>query len=127
MKEMEDTTKNSKNFLNEKVRFRKETSGLPMIIWVTPDDGTNNGPKLRFQDNTNDRFNPRDMVPISIHPSEPTILRRNYQTNLPSEDIAKLKQWIIQNYKALLQYWNGEIWEGGLVHGVTPYVEPCDK
>jgi len=86
-----------------------------MIVSISPDDGTSTGPRLKFQDNSSDHINPEALVPISIDPKEPSILLPNYQTNLPSEDIAKLKQWITQNHDVLLKYWNGEVLEGILM------------
>jgi len=49
------------------------------------------------------------------------ILAKDYQTKLPNNEIAKLKQWIVQNYDILLQYWNGEIYEDILMRDVKPY------
>jgi len=113
--------------LYEMARFDKEVSGLPMIVWVAPNDGTNTGqhnaPRLKFQDNTSNRVSARGLVPISIDSTNPIILVKNYKTNLPSKDIVKLKQWIIQNYNILLRYWNGEVLEGILMRDAKPYVK----
>jgi len=106
--------------LNEMARLRKTTTGLPMVVCLNPDDGTSTEPRIKFQDNTNDHINPGALVPMSIDPKEPRILVANYQPNHPSEDIAKLKQWITQNYDALLKYWNGDIWEDELIDAVKP-------
>lgn len=105
--------------INEMARIRQRKSGLPMIVWLNPNDGTNTGrhnmPRLKFQDNTNEQLNPSNMVPISIHASEPTILVKNYETNLPSRVITMLKGWIIKNYNVLMAYWNNEIYEDELM------------
>ena len=119
-----------KAILTEMARFSKETSKLPMAVWFDPNDGTNTGqhnlPRLKFQDNTSDRLNPSHLVPMSIDPKNPIILVKNYRTNLPSKDIKKLKQWIVQNYGILLKYWNGEIYEDVLMRDVKPYVKAND-
>ena len=105
--------------LNEMARISQIKSGLPMIVWLNPDDGTNTGkhnmPMIKFQDNTNTRIIPKDMIPISIHHTNPTILVKNYTPNLPTSAINQLKRWIIKNYSILMDYWNNEIFEDELI------------
>jgi hypothetical protein len=103
-------------------RIRQGKSGLPMIVWLNPNDGTNTGnhnmPRMKFQDNTNTRLIPNEMIPISIHNSKPTILVKNYIPKLSSQTINKLKEWIIKNYSVLISYWNGEIFEDELMDSI---------
>mgnify|MGYP004446041767 CR=1 FL=1 len=105
--------------INEMARVRQAKSGLPMLVWLSPDDGTNTGkhkmPRIKFQDNTNTRLIPEALVPISIHPTRPTILLHDYRTNLPASAIAQLQSWVIKNYDTLMAYWNNEIYEDELI------------
>ena len=105
--------------INEMARVRQAKSGLPMLVWLSPDYGTNTGkhnmPRIKFQDNTNTHLIPEALVPISIHPTRPTILLRDYRTNLPASAIAQLQSWVIKNYDTLMAYWNNEIYEDELI------------
>lgn len=91
-----------------------------MIIWLVPDDGSNNFARLKFQDNTNTRLIMSDLVPISIDSTNPQILVKNYTPKLPAKSIAMLKNWIIKNYSVLMSYWNNEIYEDELIDKIRP-------
>ena len=106
--------------LSEMARIRQTKSGLPMIVWLKTNDGTNTMPNIKFQDNTDTQFIEDDMVPISVHPTNPTILAKNYSPNLPSQAICKLKEWIIKNHTTLMAYWNNEIFEDELIDNIQP-------
>ena len=106
--------------LNEMARIRQLKSGLPMIVWLVPDDGSNNIARLKFQDNTNTRLILSDLVPISIDSTNPQILVKNYTPKLPAKSIAMLKSWIIKNYPVLMSYWNNEIYEDELIDRMRP-------
>lgn len=128
IKKFEDFIKDSENApemienirpINEMARIRPAKSGLSMIVWLTPDDGTNTGqhnmPRLKFQDNTNTRLMADELVPMSIHPSQPMILLKNYNPKLPAKSIEQLKEWIVRNYQTLMRYWQNEIFEDELM------------
>ena len=106
--------------LNEMARIRQLKSGLPMIVWLVPDDGSNNIARLKFQDNTNTRLIMSDLVPISIDSTNPQILVKNYTPKLPAKSIAMLKKWIIKNYSVLMSYWNNEIYEDEIIDKIRP-------
>lgn len=110
--------------INEMARIRQSKSGLSMIVWINPNDGTNTGqhnmPRLKFQDSTNTRIIQSDLIPMSIDNVSPQILIKDYAPKLPSRTINMLKKWIIKNYVVLMQYWNDEIYEDELIERLVP-------
>lgn len=98
--------------LNEMSNFRKRITGLPVNLSLqieTDDDKKypHNVPRLKFQNNTADRITSKaDLIPISIDKENPVVL-----IDKPYDSIIykQVRQWIIINYDALIQFWKQEI------------------
>ena len=104
--------------------FRKSDTNLPVNIWID-DVGaerktSHNLPRIKFQNDTSDNLKSRDTIPMSIS-DNPEVLINNFQTKLSQSDITKIKKFIIDNYDALMDYWNGKITLVQFVCRMKPY------
>ena len=117
MEKLTDIAKDFKKLLQEDLlyemsNFRKNITGLPvnLSLQIETDEEKSykhNKPKLKFQNNNSDRITSRaDLIPISIDKTNPEVLidkpynKAYYKT---------VREWIIQNYEALMQFWHQEI------------------
>lgn len=98
--------------LNEMSNFRKRITGLPVNLSLqieTDDDKKypHNVPRLKFQNNTADRITSKaDLIPMSIDKENPVVLiDKSYDSIIYKQ----VRQWIIINYDALIQFWKQEI------------------
>ena len=122
-----DITKKLKELLNEDLlhemsNFRKNVTGLPvnLSLQIQTDEETqykHNLPRLKFQNNTADKITSRsDLIPISIDPVNPKVL-----IDKPYEEqyYNAVRQWIINHYDLLIQFWNQDIDEFELKDALT--------
>ena len=83
-------------YLYEMSNLSKKRTGLDMIVWIIQPCGQLNRyeiPRLKFQDNSSDKIDKNDLIPISIS-DNPTILVKSKQIKTSSENIEKLVSWI---------------------------------
>ncbi len=103
-------------------RITKGCSGLTCLILVSPNFGNNTGkhnqPRIKFQNNTSDRFQKEFLIPISIDKKNPQVLVDYDTTILGAKEINRIKQWIIKNYDVLIKYYNDEIYEEELFNNI---------
>jgi hypothetical protein len=96
----------------EMSNFRKKVTGLPVNLSLqieTDEDKKypHNPPRLKFQNNTSDRITSvKDLIPVSIDAKNPRIL---IDAQYDKQIFKLIRQWIILNYDALMQFWNQEI------------------
>ena len=117
---MNEYEKIQDNFLNillneqdmsEMSNFRKRITGLPMNIslQIETDEEKHyqhNLPRLKFQNNTADRVtSTSDLIPVSISDNPEVLIDKPYDYTL----FKAVKEFIIKNKEALLQFWNQEI------------------
>jgi len=95
-----------------------EYTGLPLVIYLDEigkerqQADNSDHPKLPYQPNlmieNNYSGNHWDVVPISISP-KPIILEQSLFIKISSNDIKKVKNFIIENYNLLMKHWNQKI------------------
>lgn len=112
-----DVAKDLKELLQEDLlyemsNFRKHITGLPvnLSLQIETDEEKqykHNLPRLKFQNNNADRVTSKDdLIPISIDPKDPKVLiDKPYNKKYFKE----VRQWIIDHYDLLMQFWNQEI------------------
>lgn len=102
----------NEDLLHEMSNFRKYITGLPVNIslQIETDEEKHyqhNLPKLKFQNNNADRITSRaDLIPVSIDPINPKVL---IDKPYNKKYFKAVRQWIINNYDALMQFWHQEI------------------
>jgi hypothetical protein len=83
---------------------RQETSGLPMIIWVSDKQTSKFRCKIKVQTNHNKKPNPEKVAFVTVE-NDPIIVG----DGLSSKDYALVKKFILMNKKLLLKHWDYEI------------------
>jgi hypothetical protein len=89
--------------LFEMSNLREKTTGIPALIWVSAKNA-NHGARVKVQ--WGDSI--KESVSISIHKANPTVVAGN-EKNIDSEILKKTKEWVVENYIILMEYWNMEI------------------
>lgn len=89
--------------------IRKVTTGLDVEIWVETNGKSrqmeHNLPRLKFVD-----LNDKNKIPVTIS-KEPELLAGYTldSINISAKQFNTLKEWIVKNYDALMDLWNGDI------------------
>ena len=99
-------------FLEMSPNYNKKQTGLPVLIYVSPKEGSH-GPRIKFLNRLNSNWRGTkdpDSVSISIC-DEPQIVypKTGVKLRISSKEFNQVKQWIIQNKQVLLDFWNGVI------------------
>ena len=91
--------------LYEMANFRKKSTGLPRVIFVSSKGGVKHGPRIKVSIKKSDNLNPEYLaISVSIE-DEPKIKLGE----LPKKDFEKISEWIKINKSTLLKYWNYKI------------------
>ena len=95
--------------------FSQNATGLDVIVWVqtinTQSNVKHNLPRIKFQNNTATKIQPKELIPISIS-NNPKILLKNNDLNkikISQVQINAVKQWIVKNQEILIDYWQEKI------------------
>jgi hypothetical protein len=91
--------------LFEMANLRQNSTGLPMVIWVSEKGHTQHGPRIKVSKTHSYRANITNSVSISIS-NEPEIVAGE---GLSNKDFELVKKYIKLNKDVLLDYWDGEI------------------
>ena len=100
---------NSKERIADMSNIRQIRTGLDVIIWVETNGGEretkHNLARIKFED-----VNTKKLIPISIS-KKPELLRgyNEDKININAKQLRAIKKWIIENYDALMDLWEGVI------------------
>lgn len=100
------------DLLYEMSNFRKHITGLPvnLSLQIQTDEEKqypHNLPRLKFQNNASDKVTSRaDLIPVSIDAHDPKVL---IDKPYNKKYFKAVRQWIIDNYEALIRFWNQDI------------------
>lgn len=100
------------NDLFEMSNLREKSTGIKNVIWVSAKNA-NHGARVKVQ--WGDSI--RETVSVSLHKTNPTVVAGN-EADLDASILAEVKQWIIENYAVLMQYWNMEIDTADMIAGL---------
>lgn len=109
------------DMLMEMANLSKRSTGLDVIIWLQINNpqnaGKHNMPRIKFQNNTSDKGQLDEGIPMSISDT-PEILLKSDKLNtvkLDSKQVNAIKSWVKRNKDLLIGYWNGELTTDELV------------
>jgi hypothetical protein len=102
--EEENLDENLKIIQEMGATLRKKESGLPANLFL--DDAktwsqSGHGRRIKFQPNTGDHPNTRNMIPMSID-DDPQILTKNARISLNAKQIGQIKAFVQANKEQLL-------------------------
>ena len=81
-------------------------SGLPMAVWVTPNDGYPHDVRIKVATIHGGRWSWRsDAVPVAIRPE----VRQVAGEPLSVEDLNLVKRWVDLNRQTIIDLWDGRI------------------
>jgi hypothetical protein len=89
--------------LEEMATLRKKRSGLPVNLYLDDSMSYKRGghaKRIKFQPDKGDRPNTREMIPMSIS-DDPKIMGQIPKTELSSQDIERIRAFVIANKKNL--------------------------
>lgn len=89
----------------EMANLRQNSTGLPMVIWVSEKGRSQHGPRIKVSKAHSHKANIMNTVSISIS-DEPEIVAGE---GLSNKDFELVKKYIKLNKDVLLDYWDGEI------------------
>jgi len=95
--------------------LRQDQTNLPMIIWVHVKEGVSHGPRVKVNRSHSHKITTTDTASVSIS-DNPEIK----VGDLNPKDFELVKQFIIKNKKALLDYWNLRIFTDELFKRIKP-------
>lgn len=100
-------------FLLEMANLTKRMTGLPVNIYISSKDSVHDrhGPRIKVMTTPNDSFNKDTLTSVSISSTPKDFFKR-----LNNKDFKQVSQFIIQNEKALLAFWNNELDVGQLLN-----------
>ena len=78
------------------------STGLPMVIWVSPGYGAKHTPRIEIQRQYGDRSTGRDVIAITIS-DKPRIVAGS---GLSQDDLELVTKFILLNKNILLNYWS---------------------
>ncbi len=102
-------TYNGKERIADMSNIRQIRTGLDVIIWVETNgverETKHNLEKIKFED-----VNTKKLIPISIS-KQPELLGgyNEDNININAKQLQAIKKWIIENYDALMDLWEGVI------------------
>jgi hypothetical protein len=90
--------------INEMANLSRETTALPVIVYVSDNRGVNHGPRIKC--NTGyERWTGQSFTVTIDH--EPRVLGKT--GDIKPGDVETIKDWVKVNYDALIEYWKMEI------------------
>ena len=109
------SVKDNPDMLFEMANLSKRFTGLEVIIWLQISNpqstGKHNLPRIKFQNNTSDKGQLEEGIPMSISDT-PEILLKADKLNtvkLSSKQVNAVKAWVKEHKDLLISYWNGEL------------------
>lgn len=94
-------------YYNEMANLRSDKTGLSMVIYASPRDGLQHGPRIKVFDKYGDSaLNTTPQVPITVSDS-PQV--EGKFDNIKDKDVSKVKQWIKLNKQLLIDFYNHKI------------------
>lgn len=87
----------------EMANLRQQSTGLPMIIYVSEKVTMRHGPRIKVQSNHATNLQKENLVTVTISDS-PELFG-----NLDNKDFNLVKKFIALNKDILIQYWETEI------------------
>jgi len=96
--------------INEMANLSKESTSLPVIIYVSDHRGVNHGPRIKCNTGYG-RWTGQSFTVTIEH--EPRALGNT--GDIKPADVQTVVDWVKMNYEPLLQYWKLEIGIGELI------------
>ena len=93
-------------YYNEMANFKPNETGLPMCIYLSPTTGLKHGPRIKVFDKYGNCGNNEKQVPITIS-DNPSV--EGKFDNIKLKDVELVKQWIIKNKSALIDFYYNKI------------------
>lgn len=90
--------------INEMANLSKESTALPVIIYVSDSRGVNHGPRIKCNTGYG-RWTGQSFTVTIEH--EPRVLGKT--GDVKSSDAQTIVDWVKVNYDALIEYWKMEI------------------
>lgn len=90
--------------INEMANLSRETTALPMIIYVSDNRGVNHGPRIKCNAGYG-RWTGQTFTVTIDH--EPRVLGKTGDIKL--NDVQTVVDWVKINHDALIEYWKMEI------------------
>lgn len=97
-----------------------EDTNLCCVIWVGGPRNMKHGKRIKFQNNTSNKLNDGEMIPITIsdNPEIPNSVKSKLKIN--GQELTRIKQWIILNKQILLDYAEGKLTTKQLYQQIKP-------
>jgi hypothetical protein len=92
------------NLINEMANLSKESTSLPVIVYVSDSRGVNHGPRIKCNASYG-RWSGQSFTITIEH--EPRVLGET--GDVRSGDVLTVVDWVKLNYDALIQYWRMDI------------------
>ena len=92
--------------LYEMANIKQSTSGLPVIIFISPKGRANHGHRVKVQNNYSSNTQEGNFFSITIS-EDPEIIGDIGEVK--SSDLRKIREFVIKNKEVLLDYWNDKI------------------
>lgn len=89
--------------INEMANLSKESTSLPMIVYVSDNRGVNHGPRIKCNTGYG-RWTGQTFTVTIDH--EPRVLGKT--GDITSSDVQTVVDWVKVNYDALIEYWKME-------------------
>jgi hypothetical protein len=97
----------------EMSNLRQQTTGLPMIMWISDGKEINHGPRIKLQMDYSTKLNKFNLASVTISDNP-----RITQGSLSKSDLKIVKDFILLNKDVLLSHWNGENSSEELILGI---------
>lgn len=94
--------------IQEMANYKAKELNLPVNIWVDGPRELKHSRRIKAQNNYSTNFTPGDLISITIS-DKPKVTRTFKKINIENKDIDRLKQWIVLNKQALLDYADGKL------------------
>jgi hypothetical protein len=88
-----------------KVKLPPRLTGLPMVVWITENDGYPHDVPVNVSTLHGGRGSWRTALLIAVQPQPQEIV----PGSLPAADVALVSRWIDLNRDLITDYWNGVI------------------
>ena len=79
------------------------TTGLPMVVWIAPNEGFRHDCRVRVARQHGDRGRWANSASITVRPDQRLI------GQLDADDFRRAAEWIRLNQDVILEYWDGTL------------------
>ena len=111
----EAITEPTSDELYEMANLFPQTTGLPMIVWVSYRGRARHDVRVKAQITHGSRVNPSNMAVVGVRPVPRLVAGR-----LSPADQQLVFQWVALNTDVLVAYWEGQIDTSALVQRLKP-------